>query len=366
MGSFVEYYAQSFDTISELILRHSPSGFEHDVDELIARRFRELGVPFTIDAAGNLIGHIKGSGPGSIAITAHKDEIGATVTHVEDNGRLKIQNLGGSFPWVYGEGIVDILGDHQTISGVLCFGSRHVSHASPQFEFKDVAPLRWKDVWIETKLSREQLDHAGVRPGARMVVGKHRKQPYRLNDHIAGYTLDNKASLAILIELAARIHSPIPDVFLVATAKEEVGGIGVLHFVRHHSVDALVALEIAPIAPEYPILTGADPVLVVEDSYGIYDDPLNRELRKSAAAVGVSLQLAVLNGFGSDGSIAMKSGGVARAACLGFPTENTHGFEIAHLGALRNMTNILVALCDGNGISKLAVENVGQEGTKHG
>jgi putative aminopeptidase FrvX len=199
-----------------------------------------------------------------------------------------------------------------------------------------------------------------------MVVGKHRKRPYRLQDHIAAYTLDNKASLAILIELAARIRSPVPDVYLVATAKEEVGGIGALHFVRHHSIDALVAFEIAPVAPEYPIVPGPDPVLVMEDSYGIYDDSLNRELRRSAEEVGSSLQLAVLNGFGSDGSITMKAGGVARAACLGFPAENTDGFEIAHLGALSNMANILVALCNGDGISKLAAGRFEGEGAEPG
>jgi putative aminopeptidase FrvX len=140
------------------------------------------------------------------------------------------------------------------------------------------------------------------------------------------------------------------------------GGIGALHFVRHHNVDALIALEIAPVALEYPVMPGPDPVLVMEDSYGICDDALNQGLRASAEQVGDSLQLAVLNGFGSDGSIAMKAGGVARAACLGFPTENTHGFEIAHLGALGNMAKILAAFCNGEAISKFAAAPLAPNG----
>jgi putative aminopeptidase FrvX len=42
----------------------------------------------------------------------------------------------------------------------------------------------------------------------------------------------------------------------------------------------------------------------------------------------------------------MKFGHVARAACLAFPTQNTHGFEIAHLGAIDNCVAILKAYCD--------------------
>jgi putative aminopeptidase FrvX len=36
---------------------------------------------------------------------------------------------------------------------------------------------------------------------------------------------------------------------------------------------------------------------------------------------------------------------VARAACLAFPTQNTHGYEIAHLGAIDNCLKILESYC---------------------
>jgi len=73
---------------------------------------------------------------------------------------------------------------------------------------------------------------------------------------------------------------------------------------------------------------------------------LNAQLRAAAAAAAVEVQLAVISGFGSDASIAMKFGHVARAACLAFPTQNTHGFEIAHLGAIGNCASILKAYCE--------------------
>ncbi|MHC5722338.1 MAG: M42 family peptidase, partial [Nostoc sp.] len=88
--------------------------------------------------------------------------------------------LGGSFPWVYGEGVVDLLGDNETISGILSFGSRHVSHESPQKVHQEDTTVKWENAWIETKLTSAELEAAGIRPGTRMVIGKHRKHPIRL------------------------------------------------------------------------------------------------------------------------------------------------------------------------------------------
>jgi putative aminopeptidase FrvX len=277
-----------FDTIAELVMLHSPSGVESEINQRLMAKFAALGVNAWLDRADNAIALIPGHNrQKSIAITAHKDEIGAIVKTVGSHGRVEVRRLGGAFPWVYGEGVVDLLGDKQTINGILSFGSRHVSHESPQKAQQESTPLTWENAWIETKCTTEELADAGIRPGTRMVVGKHRKQPICLKDWIGSYTLDNKASVAILLGLAECLKEPAVNVYLVASAKEEVGAIGALYFSQR-----------------------------------------------------------AISGFGSDASIAMKFGHVARAACLSFPTQNTHGFEIAHLGAIGNCARILKTYCD--------------------
>jgi putative aminopeptidase FrvX len=334
-----------YATITDLVLCHSPSGREEEVNDYIQTRLTALGVEHWLDEADNIIARIPGKRrEGAIAITAHKDEIGGIVKAVQQNGRLAVRNLGGAFPWVYGEGIVDLLGDHQTIPGVLSFGSRHVSHESPQKLQQEDSPVRWEQVWVETKLSLGELNAAGVRPGTRMVVGKHRKHPFRLGDYVASYTLDNKASVAILLGLAEQIKTPAVDVYLVASAKEEVGAVGALFFSQRHPISRLIALEICPLSREYPILEGPEPVLLSQDGYGLYDEGLNREILTAASKAQVAMQIATISGFGSDGSIAMKFGHVPKAACLSFPTQNTHGFEIAHLGAFEHCLAVLKML----------------------
>ena len=344
-------YDRLFNKIQELVLCHSPSGMEIEVDKTLLEQFKALNVDTWQDRAGNVIAKIQGQNSDrAVAITAHKDEIGMIIKAIDVDGCLQVRRLGGSFPWVYGEGVVDILGDNKVISGILSFGSRHVSHESPQKAQQVDTPLFWEDAWVETKCSLKELTDLGVRPGTRVVIGKHRKQPFRIKDYIASYTLDNKASVTILLALAEKIINPPVDVYLVASAKEEVGAIGALYFTQNQTLDALIALEICPLADEYPIESGIAPVLLSQDNYGIYDEFLNAEIRSAAAKAEVPLQLAVIDGFGSDASIAMKFGHVSRGACLSFPTQNTHGYEIAHLGAIANCIDILATYCMTNHI----------------
>lgn len=331
-----------FAEIERLVLCHSPSGAEEAINRYLLDCLSRLKVKAWVDEADNVIAKVPGrDGSRAIAITAHKDEIGGIVKSVGEAGRVEVRKLGGAFPWVYGEGVVDLLGDRQVISGILSFGSRHVSHESPQKDLQENQPVTWEVAWIETKCSTEELTAAGIRPGTRMVIGQHRKRPFRIKDFIASYTLDNKASLAILLQLAAQVKQPAMDVYLVASAKEEVGAIGAMYFTQRQRVEALIALEICPLSSEYPIADGEAPVLLSQDSYGIYDEGLNQEIADAAEHCQIPLQRATISGFGSDASITMKFGQVARAACLSFPTQNTHGYEIAHMGAIANCVEIL-------------------------
>lgn len=348
-------YQRWFEAIAALVLCHSPSGHESAIDRALIAEFERLGVAWQQDPAGNLIVKLAGkSSDRAVAITAHKDEIGAIVKTIEPTGRVHLRRLGGSFPWIYGEGPIDLLGDRATVTGILSFGSRHVSDESPQKALQEGKAVTWETAWVETGWSAADLAIAGVRPGSRAVVGLHRKAPLRLGmdgEFIASYCLDNKAALAIMLDLLGRGLEPAVDTYLIASAKEEVGAIGALYFSQNQRLDALVALEIAPIAPEYPIVAGSQPVLLAQDGYGLYDDALNTALSEAGEQIGLAVQWGAIAGFGSDASIVMKFGHVPRAACLGFPTDNTHGYEIAHLGGVIACADLLAAWLVGDPLS---------------
>jgi putative aminopeptidase FrvX len=332
-----------FRTLTELVERHSPSGVEGAVDSYLMDRLAEHGDPFC-DEAGNIVLRV-GGGDGPLrSVLAHKDEFGAVVKRVDDRGRLAVVKLGGSFPWVWGEGPVDVLGRRDTVAGVLSFGARHVSDESDHKRQQDEAVVRWRDAWVETKLDRDALAAAGVAPGSRVVPSTARKRPVRLGaggEYVASYAIDDKGAVAGMLELAARLTSPSGPVELVFSAREEIGCHGARWYAGRTAAESAVAFEVTPVAAEYRIDPGPEPVLITADSHGPLSDSLTAELEDAAAAAGVDIRHAVVSNFGSDATAALSSGLIARTACLAFATENTHGFEIAHLGGIAACVDVL-------------------------
>ena len=94
------------------------SGHEAQGSAYFAEQFRPLVDEVTVDAMYSVIAHKKGKGP-RIMLCAHLDEIALMVTHIEDDGSLRLGNGGGVDPrilpasrvWVHGrEKLVGTIG----------------------------------------------------------------------------------------------------------------------------------------------------------------------------------------------------------------------------------------------------------------
>ena len=333
--------------LSTLIQTHSPSGEEGEIDRVLLPCFQESSNEAWIDEAGNIIGLIRGSGQRPpVKILAHKDEIGAIVKRIDPDGRLVLSGLGASSPWRYGEGPMDVLAKDEILTGILSVGSNHISRESKTiFDARFNKPLTWDMVRLDLKTSKQELIEKDVRAGTRVVVSRSRKSLTRLGDYVAGWTLDDKGALAILLQVMERLKSrsdPLPqDVYCVATSGEEVRITGGAFAARTLPGDILVALEVAPVAEEYDLQNSAQPVLVYQDRQSIYHKPTTDHLVDLSLKLGFGCQSAVLSGFSSDASYANSYGYTGKAVCLAFPTENTHGYEIACLEGMVNTSNLL-------------------------
>jgi putative aminopeptidase FrvX len=183
--------------------------------------------------------------------------------------------------------------------------------------------------------------------GRRVVIARSRKGPWFIGNgqYVCGYNLDCRGGLAILAEAAALLAArpPAGDVYLIASAEEEVGAHGVQFAVRQLPVDTLIAVDVAPVAEEYQTRNSAEPVLVCKDGVGVYHSGTIDQLTRLAAGLGFGVQLAVVTSYGSDASLSHAHGHVARAAVLGYPGDNTHGFEICNADGLANTARLLLA-----------------------
>lgn len=311
---------------------------------------RELGAwceRVWVDATENLVGFVPGRTSDdrkAVHVMAHMDELSMIVKRIESDGAMHVMAMGGMWPYNFGQGAVEVLGDARTLPGVLSAGSMHTTEESPvQWRSKekgDNKALRWMDLRVVTRLSPDDLAAAGVHAGTRVVLARHRRELWPIGDCIGGYFMDNRAAIVTALAMLARLREagqqPAHDLYVVMSAREELGGCGAAFAARDLPGDTSIALDVGPAAAEYGLELNDQPIIVYGDAATVYHKPLSDHMFASARALKLRPQTAVFSSYRSDASIASEYGQTARAALLAIPTENTHGYEII---ARRGMDN---------------------------
>lgn len=116
--------------LRELLSAYGPCGAEDAVRQVCARELEPLVDDMWVDPAGNLVGVIRGGDLPPIRVMAHLDELSMIIKRVEPDGSLHVTQLGSMYPGNFGLGPVAILGDRETLCGVLTLGSEHTTKES--------------------------------------------------------------------------------------------------------------------------------------------------------------------------------------------------------------------------------------------
>lgn len=338
---------ETTDLLRDLIALYGPPGEEKAVREWLLDRVRGLGYAPESDVKGNVLVRIGDpQASATVLVTAHMDEIALMITKIESDGKIRVAASGGVFTWKWGEGPVDILTRHGSVPAILSYGCIHTNAKESVVEFARSNALPWERAYLFTGKSKAEQEAAGVRPGLRVVLGAARRVVTEFGDHIASYFLDDRADLLVwLIALdALRYESTLPlNLLFAATASEEVGGEGAQFIMRRHAVDICVALEIGPKTPEADFPIDANPTIWVRDGYAAMEAVDGELLTEVCTRYDVTPHWQYLSRGGSDASCAASKGWVARPVTLGFPVENSHGYEIMHRDAPAELARLLLA-----------------------
>jgi putative aminopeptidase FrvX len=357
------------DLLQELLWTYGPCGQEDAVRDVCRRELEPFVDEMWVDQAGNLVGLIHGSsnnggndagsdnkgdraGAGAQAtrVMAHMDELAMLVKRVEPDGTLHLTPLGTMYPANFGLGPVAVLGDRQTLIGVLSLGSEHTTNESRQiWETKpdggDKA-LDWLHVYVFTGRTPEELTAAGIRPGTRVCVERSKRTLVEFGEYLGAYFIDDRASVTALLQAARMLRErgqrPAGDVYLVFTTNEEIGGVGGSYASRTLPGELTLALEVGPAEAEYATTSSGGPIIAYSDALCIYDKDVADRLMDIATELGLSPQAAVLGAFESDASHAKANGLSPRAGLLCLPTLSTHGYEVIARGAIPAMAEVLV------------------------
>jgi putative aminopeptidase FrvX len=271
------------------------------------------------------------------------DEIGMVVTRVEADGTLRVDRSGGLYPWKLGEGPVEVLGDHGSVTGILSMGSTHVEGAGAR-------AITWADVRVITGLSAAQLGAAGIRPGSTAVPSRAVCGPVLFGDPadplVAAWTFDDRMGVVALLRLLERLRQenlrPIHPTLVAFTVHEEGGAHGAKIVADRARPEVFIAVDGCPMPPGAPLALDGRPGIWSKDRLTHYDQRLTADLCRLAREAGTELQPVVYDGAASDASLAYASGGVYRVACFGHVRENSHGYEICRLSVFDNLLAVLV------------------------
>lgn len=343
-----------FDLLQALVLAYGPCGQEEEIRQVCREQLLPLADDVWVDPAGNLIGKISGLDSSKpIRLMMHMDELSLIVKRINEDGSLRVNPLGGLFPFSFGQGPVDILGDSHSFSGILSFGSMHITKESLSYKLipedyrgQGKTP-GWEDVFVVTRKTPQELKEAGVHPGTRVVVARSRRKLYDFQDCIGGYFFDNRASIAIALcalrQIKEKGQRPQRDVYFVATCSEEINGHGASYASRTLAGETTFAIDVGPVSKEYHISLSPRPIIVYQDALAVYDKKINNHLRMLGDQLELQPECAIWGNYGSDASLAMSRGLTAKAVLMCFAVENTHGYEILHKESIPNCASLLSA-----------------------
>lgn len=210
---------QPKDTLLQILSTHGGAGFEEHVAEIVKEAFAAYSSDISTDKLGNVIAVIRGEGQvrhPKVLLSAHIDEISLLVTKIETGGFLRIWQAGGFDPrTLLGQEV--IVHGAKKLHGIVGSKPPHLTTAE---ERNFAAPL--EDLYIDLALSEKEIREL-VHVGDRITL--YRETMELLNHRYSGKALDNRTSLAVILECLSHLKSlkHLADVYAVATVQEEVG-----------------------------------------------------------------------------------------------------------------------------------------------
>lgn len=319
-------------------------GFEQPVRQLIIDEVKAHVDEFHVDNMGNLIARVKGQRNAEqkkVMVAAHMDEIGFLVSHIDDNGFIRFQTLGGFDPKTLTAQRVIIHGKEDVI-GVMGSKPIHVMKAEERNK-----PAKIDEYFIDCGMSKEELEKV-VEIGNPIT---RQRELIEMGQCVNCKSIDNRVSVYILIEALRRLQKPAFDVYAVFTVQEEVGIRGAN--VASHSInpdfgialDTTIAYDL-PGAQAHERVTelGKGTAVKIMDAMTICDTRMVRFLKDTANKHNVKWQPEILAAGGTDTAGVQrmgKNGSIAGA--ISIPTRHLHQvIEMAHKEDVSSSIDLLV------------------------
>jgi putative aminopeptidase FrvX len=281
-----------------------------------------------------------------VMLAAHMDEIGFLVKFIDDNGFLRIHNLGGFDRRNLFARDVIVCAKDGDLPGILNPAGKPI-HIAEKSDLEKIPMMR--EFAVDLGLPVEEVKKL-VRVGDPVSLVQALRT---VGNYVVGKALDDRSGVYILIEVlrALKSKSLEVDLFAVFTTQEEVGlrgattsAFGVEPDIGL-SLDTTLAVDTPGVARDEAVtVSGQGVALTVMDSASIATRWLLDEFVDCAARNQIQYQLNILPLGGTDGAAMQLSRSGAATLSISLPSRYVHTIqEAVHKNDLAAEIQLLTA-----------------------
>ncbi|MCA9248443.1 MAG: M42 family metallopeptidase [Planctomycetales bacterium] len=210
--------AKAKEFFVQLLETPSPSGYERPVQDLVRAYVADFADEVRTDLHGNVIAAKNPEAKLRVMYAGHCDQIGLLITHIDDNGYLYTQPIGGWDPQQLIGQRMTVWTDNGPLAAVIARKPIHL--ILPEERNKAVkADDLWLDIGVKDKAEAQKL----VRIGDPITFELSYQE--MLGDLANSPGMDDKTGLWVCIEALRRASQQSLNVALyaVSTVQEEIG-----------------------------------------------------------------------------------------------------------------------------------------------
>lgn len=327
------YFKQQLE---KLLAIDSTTGFFRPIQDYIEKEIKALGYEYEETHKGGVMAVMNAGGGNPLLITAHLDDIGLIVRHVNDNGTLRVDKVGGLHPeYALCENV-----RVYTRKGEFYTGSVQKVNASVHVTEDDVAAQALdyaKNICVvldEEVKNASDVKALGIDTGC--MIALEPRLTYS-GEFIKSRFLDDKVAAAIVLAGMKAVRDEG-----IKLNREVIMHFGMYEEIGHGTswiperVKDLLAIDIACTGPaqnsdEHKVTVFA------KDSRFPYHYEMMNELIDAAIKGGVDYVTDIFTPhYGTDGDTSIVAGYDIRHAAIGQGTANSHGYERCHMDGIRN------------------------------
>ncbi len=325
------------DLLKRLCSANGTSGNENAAAKVAAELLGEF-MPVAVDVRGNVIGDtgVQGS---KILLDAHLDQIGFTVTAIDDKGFLKVAKVGGIDPIVLAASEVTVHGKSD-IYGVITSTPPHLSKGA------DKKASEISEIAIDIGMNKDEAEKI-ISLGDRITMNGEIKP--MLGSRVCGAALDDRSGVASILRCLEILGEKVKNlpICVMFSASEEtgIGGakVGGFNAMADEAISVDVSFAKAPgVKDTVTAVLGAGTLIGYAPSLSF---EMSRELEAIADKNGIKHQAEVMgSATGTNADDIATSGKGARMALLSIPQRNMHtAVEVVDLADIEATAQLMAA-----------------------